>query len=163
MSAFDQAIDIVLGHEGGFADNPADKGGVTRFGISSRAHPEIDVKSLTLDDAKRIYRAEYWDRIHGDDLDPALALVTFDAAVNNGVVTALRWLQRALGVTADGKIGPETLAAARKADPEQVLVDLHALRIHFMASLPGWTKFGRGWSKRLAHITFQAAGMAREA
>jgi|SRR5215471_1968645 len=159
MSAFDQAFDIVVGHEGGYVNNPADPGGETKFGISKRAYPHVDIGALTLEQAKAIYKRDYWDRIEGDTLDPGLALVAFDAAVNNGVSRAVRWLQTAVGVTADGVIGPMTRAAIAKADAAEVLVALHGARIDYMANLPTWSTFGRGWSKRLAALPHQAATM----
>jgi lysozyme family protein len=171
MSAFDQAFEIVVGHEGGYTDNPNDRGNWdtgqigqgklkgTKYGISAMSYPTIDIAALTLDGAKAIYRRDYWDKIEGDSLDPGLALVVFDAAVNNGVGRAVRWLQEAVGVTADGVIGDATRAAIKAADATEALVGVHAARIHFMASLPTWATFGKGWSRRLAHLPHSAANM----
>ena len=171
MSAFTQSFEIVVGHEGGYTDNPQDRGNWTsgtigqgelrgtKYGISAAAYPDVDIKSLTLDDSRTLYKRDYWDKIEGDSLDPGLALVVFDAAVNNGVGRAVRWLQEAVGVTADGVIGEATRAAIRAADATEALVGVHAARIHFMASLPTWATFGKGWSRRLAHLPHSAASM----
>lgn len=159
MSAFEEAFRLVIGHEGGYSNDPRDPGGETKYGISKRSYPRVDIGALTLEGAHRIYRADYWDKIHGDDLDPGLALVAFDAAVNNGVGQAVRWLQGAVGVKADGVIGPITLDALARADPQKVLVELHAQRIYMMAGLSTWKHFGRGWSRRLANLPYQAAKM----
>lgn len=159
MSAFDEAFRLVIGHEGGYSNDPKDPGGETKYGISKRAYPRVDVGSLTLDGAKRLYKADYWDRIHGDDLDPGLALVAFDAAVNNGVAQSIRWLQGAVGVKEDGIIGTVTMTALARADPQKVLVELHARRIFMMAGLSTWKHFGRGWSRRLASLPYEAARM----
>lgn len=159
MSAFEEAFRLVIGHEGGYSNDPKDPGGETKYGISKRSYPRVEIGALTLEGAHRIYRADYWDKIHGDDLDPGLALVAFDAAVNNGVGQAVRWLQGALGVKQDGVIGPVTLSALTKADPQKVLVELHAQRIYMMAGLSTWKHFGRGWSRRLAGLPYQAAKM----
>jgi lysozyme family protein len=171
VSAFDQAFEIVVGHEGGYTDNPQDRGNWTsgtigqgelrgtKYGISAAAYPSTDIAGLTLAGAREIYRRDYWDKIEGDSLDPGLALVVFDAAVNNGVGRAIRWLQEAVGVTADGVIGDRTRDAIRAADATEALVGVHAARIHFMASLPTWQTFGRGWSRRLAHLPHSAASM----
>ena len=159
MSAFDQAFEIVVGHEGGYSNNPNDPGGETKFGISKRSYPNLNIAQLTLDQAKAIYAADFWKRAGCDLCDPGLALVLFDAAVNNGVGQAVRWLQAAVGASADGAIGPATRAAIANADPQEALVAMHAARIHFMAGLSTWSTFGRGWSKRLAHLPYQAAGM----
>lgn len=159
MSAFTTAFEIVVGHEGGFVDDPKDPGGRTKFGISQRAYPREDIAGLTLERARELYLRDYWQKAGCDLMDPGLALVCFDAAVNNGVGQAARWLQSALGVTVDGVIGPATRAALAKANAEQVLTDMHAARIYMMAGLPTWARFGRGWSKRLARLPYQAAKM----
>ena len=162
MSAYDQVFEIIIGHEGGYVNNPADPGGETKYGISKRAYPAVDIVALTLEQAKDIYKRDYWDKIEGDALDPGLALVAFDAAVNNGVGRAVRWLQAAVGVAADGAIGPATRAAVAAADAAETLVLLHGARIEFMASLPTWPTFGKGWSRRLASLPHQAAQMRGE-
>ena len=117
MSAFDQAFEIVVGHEGGYSNNSADPGGETKFGISRRSYPNLNIATLTLDQAKAIYQTDFWNRAGCDLCDPGLALVLFDAAVNNGVGQAVRWLQAAVGANADGAIGPATKAAIANADP----------------------------------------------
>ena len=131
MTTFEQAFAIVVGHEGGFDTTRADPGNWTggavgrgalrgtKFGISAAAYPAVDIASLTADDAAAIYRRDYWVRIRGDDLSPALALLVFDAAVNNGVRRAAGWLQEAVGAVVDGEIGNETIAATRQAATEQ--------------------------------------------
>ena len=123
MTVFDQAFRIVVGEEGGFTTNPADPGNWTggacgrgecrgtRYGVSAAAYPDIGIATLTLDAARAIYRRDYWDRVQGDLLPPPLALLVFDAAVNNGVGRAVRWLQQASGVPPDGVMGAHTLAA----------------------------------------------------
>ena len=159
MSAFEQAFSIVIGHEGGYVDDPNDPGGETKYGISKRSYPAVDIGALTLEGAQAIYQRDYWDRMECDALDPGLALVAFDSAVNCGVGRATRWLQEAVGAAADGVIGPDTRAKIKVADPHAVLVAIHAMRIDYMANLPTWSRFGRGWSKRLAALPLQAATM----
>ena len=123
MTSFDQAFAAVIGHEGGYTDDPRDAGNWTggaagqgalrgtNRGISAAAYPALDIAALTAADARAIYRRDYWDKVAGDSLPPPLALLVFDAAVNAGVGRAARWLQGAAGVHADGAIGPATLAA----------------------------------------------------
>lgn len=159
MSAFDEAFRIVVGHEGGYVDDPKDPGGRTKYGISQRSYPNLNIGALTLDDAKAIYKRDYFERAHCHIMDPGLGLIMFDAAVNNGVGQAIRWLQGALGVSVDGVVGPATRAALAQANAEDVLVELHASRIHMMAGLSTWKNFGRGWSRRLARLPYQAARM----
>lgn len=162
MTAFDQAFAIVVGHEGGYVNNPADPGGETKYGISKRAYPNVDIANLTLEQAEAIYKRDYWDKLYLDTADASLALIAFDAAVNNGVGAATKWLQGALGVTADGIFGPQSqaaLAAATGAKAQATLTELHAQRINMMAGLATWPTFGLGWSRRLAMLPYQAAGM----
>jgi lysozyme family protein len=173
-SNFDRMFDIVVGHEGGFTDNPADPGNWTggaigagscrgtNFGVSAAAYPDLDVANLTLETAKALYRRDYWDRLAGDDLPPALALLAFDAAINNGVGRATRWLQQVAHVPQDGVIGPRTLDAigqlgAGTEGVGSICVEYLAQRLLFMTSLAGWRTFGLGWARRLCRLPFEAA------
>ena len=161
-SAFQQAFAIVVGHEGGYVNNAADPGGETKYGISKRAYPTVDIANLTLEQAEALYKRDYWDKLFLDTADPALALIAFDAAVNNGVGAATKWLQSALSVTADGIFGPQSqaaLVACTGAKAQATLTELHAQRINMMAGLATWPTFGLGWSRRLAMLPFQAAQM----
>jgi hypothetical protein len=92
MSGFPEAFDFVIGREGGYNNDPRDPGGETKYGISKRSYPDLDIASLTLDDARRIYQQHYWDRVGGDELPAPLALVVFDTAVHSGVSRALKFL-----------------------------------------------------------------------
>ena len=176
MSAFDAAFAVVLGHEGGFDAAPADPGNWTggrvgagalrgtKFGISAAASPDRAIAALTLDDARKIYRADYWDRVAADRLPPPLALLLFDAAVNNGPRRAVTWLQEALGVPADGTPGEATLAALarRVADggATALCAEYLATRLGFMAALPSWRLFGHGWARRLCALAYQSVSFA---
>ncbi|MFP5472405.1 MAG: glycoside hydrolase family 108 protein [Gammaproteobacteria bacterium] len=179
MTPFDRAFELLIGHEGGFTDNRADPGNWTggkvgsgqlrgtKYGISAGAFPGLDIAALTLDDARAIYRRLYWDRVRADQLPPALALLVFDSAVNNGVGAAVKLLQQSIGTTADGLIGPATLAALSRAlgngTPDRVTAlaaEFLARRIVLMAALPTWPTFGLGWARRLALLPFQAQRLA---
>ncbi len=169
--AFLRAFSIVVSAEGGLTTDPADPGnwtggargrGVcrgTQWGISAAAYPTLDIVRLTLTDAQALYRRDYWDRVCGDDLPAAAALLVFDAAVNNGVSRAVRWLQMAAGVTADGVLGAESLAAVHAQPLQALLVEFQAQRMVFMAGLPTWRSFGLGWARRLCRLPFDAAAM----
>jgi lysozyme family protein len=157
MSTFDKAFELLIGHEGGYVNDPRDPGGETKFGISKRAHPLCDIAGLTVGDAKAIYKKDYWDKVKGDSLPPMVAFAVFDAAVNNGVHRASQWLQEAVKVPADGAIGNQTLAGVRKRFPEDVLVDFCAARLRFMVHLATWNDFSGGWSRRLVKIPYEAA------
>jgi lysozyme family protein len=161
MSAFDKAFDYVVGREGVYDDDPEDHGnwtggkkgvGVlkgTKYGISAAAYPDFDIENLTLEMAKQIYRADYWDKAQCDNWAPALALCVFDCAVNQGVGRALRCLQRAAGVNDDGKIGPHTRAAVARLDPATAIEYFQAERILEYVQAATWERFKRGWMRRV--------------
>lgn len=134
---FGHAVHFVLKHEGGLTDNPADPGGITKFGISLRSYPELGrdgIISLTRDDAIAIYWHDWWRRYRYGEIDPLdVATKVFDFAVNMGPANGHRILQRALveagqtHVVVDGAIGPQTIGAANTADPGRVM---QAMRHH---------------------------------
>jgi lysozyme family protein len=173
MTPFDQAFKILIGEEGGLSTNPADPGnwtggachkGVcrgTKFGIAASAHPELDIAALTLAEAQEIYRTSYWTPVRADELPPALALLVFDATVNCGASRAVRWLQTAAGIGADGEIGAVTLAAVRNAPGggTALCAEFQAQRLAWMTSLPTWRSFGLGWSRRLCLLPYQSLDM----
>ena len=97
--SFDKAFQITVGVEGGYVNDPADPGGETRYGISKRAHPDVDIKSLTLDQAKDIYRRDYWQPASCDRMPERIGHLVFDCAVHHGVKTAIKLLQRAITVS----------------------------------------------------------------
>ena len=153
---FDQAFDILLGHEGGYSDHPADPGGATRFGITEAVAREAgyrgDMRELPIDLAKSIYKERYWDAVRAEELPEAIRYAVFDAAVNSGPRQAIRWLQRAVGVRDDGVIGPITLGAVRATDPQVLLRRMLSARLRFMTGLSNWPAFGRGWARRIADL-----------
>ena len=100
--------------------------------------------------AKAIYRKQYWDAVKADQLPEALRFHVFDAAVNSGVGQAVKWLQRVAGTTADGVLGPMTLAAVAVLNGDRAAAAYSGIRLEFMTNLPTWGMFGRGWSKRIA-------------
>lgn len=147
---FDQCFDKLISHEGGYVNDPRDPGGETKFGISKRAYPQVDIKNLTLGAAKEIYKRDYWDRAQCDKIHPSVAYVLFDAAVNSGIGQAIRFLQRAVNVADDGVIGPMTIAAVTRLDAESVCARYIGQRLEFMTKLTTWDVYGKGWSRRLA-------------
>ncbi|MFM1990200.1 MAG: hypothetical protein RJA99_3157 [Pseudomonadota bacterium] len=147
---FNEAFDRVIGHEGGYVNDPRDPGGETKFGISKRAYPSEDIKNLTLERARQLYRRDYWDRGGIQNLPPFARFDVFDVAVNSGISAAVRMLQRAVGVADDGVVGPKTLAAVGYTRPEIFRARFAAERLDFYASLPTWPAFGRGWARRVA-------------
>ncbi len=153
---FDECFAKLIGHEGGYVNNPKDPGGETKFGISKRAYPALDIASLTLDDAKAIYKRDYWDRAQCDRLPPAIAFQVFDGAVNSGIGTSIRWLQAAAGVAQDGVVGPMTVRAVGDKDVGVMLARFNGARLAFMASLSTFDVFGRGWARRIASNLMEA-------
>lgn len=153
---FDAAFDILIKHEGGFSDHAADPGGKTRYGITEAVARRVgyrgDMRELPLDLAKRIYREDYWNAVRAEQLPPAIRYAVFDAAVNSGPAQSVRWLQRALGVTDDGVLGPQTLSAANQANPDALRARLVAQRLRFMTNLGTFDDFGRGWTRRCCDI-----------
>ena len=157
MSNFAKALEVVLHHEGGYVNHPSDPGGETIYGISRRSHPGVWAKGRpTLEDAKRIYHRDYWLPIKADAMPFPVALMVFDAAVNSGNRRAAILLQRALRVTADGSIGPVTLAAANRADTRTLVNHIAAERIVFNSGLSNWGSFGLGWSRRVVDVAITA-------
>lgn len=167
LGGFDRAVDEVLRAEGGFVDHPDDPGGATNYGITRATLEEVrgrpvtvdEVRALTRAEAIDIYRRRYWTPIRGDELPAAVAYVTFDGAVHSGVRQASKWLQRALAVEADGRIGPITVGAAQAADATVVVQRILEQRQGFLQRLSTWATFGRGWTARLAAVRAAAEGL----
>jgi len=141
---FDQAFDRLMGNEGGYVNNPADPGGETNWGIAKRSYPNMDIKNLTRDQAKAIYLRDFWLRGKMDQYDPAIAFQVFDIAVNSGIETGVRILQRAAGVADDGNIGPVTVAAVKTQRIPALLMLIIAERLDFWRKLSTWPDFGKG-------------------
>lgn len=150
MTWFDQCFDKLIAHEGGYVSHEKDPGGETNFGISKRSYPQVDIKNLTRDAAKELYKRDYWDRAQCDRLPPTLAYLLFDAAVNSGIGQAIRFLQRAIGTADDGVLGPLTLAAVQRFDAESLCARFIGQRLDFMTRLSTFDYFGKGWARRLA-------------
>jgi lysozyme family protein len=151
---FDVAFDRVMGHEGGYVDNPRDPGGETMWGVTARVARANGytglMKDLPRDVAKTIARNAYWDRVQADQYDSAIAFQVFDAAYNHGIETAARMLQRAVGVADDGDIGPRTLMAVRAMSVTDVICRFNAERLEFYTKLSTFDSFGKGWVRRIA-------------
>jgi len=150
---FDQSFDKLISHEGGYSNDPRDPGGETNHGVTKRVAAANgytgDMREFTRDAAKAIYRKSYWDAVKADQLPDDVRFHVFDAAVNSGVSQAAKWLQRSVGVPDDGAIGPKTIAAALMTGPT-LPARYSGARLQFMADLPTWPAFGRGWARRIA-------------
>lgn len=149
-----EAIGIIIELEGGYVNDPRDPGGETKYGISKRAFPELDIKSLTVEQATDIYKKLYWDAVKGDQLPYPLNLLVFDFAVNSGPVRAIKTLQATLKVAQDGAIGPLTLKAAQNASTH-VCAQYLTNRKNFLQSL-NKPHFIDGWMNRLFKLALRA-------
>ena len=156
---FDAAFEHLMRTEGGYAFHPSDPGGETMLGVTARvARAEGytgEMRHLPRETAKAIARCRYWDAVRADEMPPAMRYPLFDAAYHSGPAQAVKWLQRALGVGDDGKVGPITLAAAHRAGP-LAGARMLAERLDFLTNLPTWPAFGRGWSRRIAAVLKEA-------
>lgn len=150
---FDVAFERLIGHEGGYVDHPDDPGGETNWGITLRTARSAgyvgSMRNLTREQAKEIYRTEYWDRAKADQYDGAIAFQLFDAAVNHGIGQSIRFLQRAVDVADDGVVGRITLAAVHALSVTDVLSRFNAERLAFYTKLSTWPSFGKGWARRV--------------
>lgn len=147
---FDDVFDRLIGHEGGYSNNPDDPGGETNWGISKRSYPHLNIAALTREDARAIYLRDFWQRIHADQLFDGVAFQLFDFAVNSAIETAVRLYQRALDVADDGHWGPVSAAAAAAMSESDQILGLNAERLDFMTRLKNWPTAGRGWARRIA-------------
>lgn len=153
MSNFDRAFVELLGNEGGYTNNPNDPGGETNWGITVTVARENGyvgaMKDMDQTVAKAIYAKRYWLPAF-DTLPYPVAFQVFDGVVNSGVDQAVRWLQRAVGVADDGKLGPLTLDAVAALPVGSVVLGFNAERLTFMTNLSTWPSFGKGWARRIA-------------
>jgi len=165
---FDTALAHVLKSEGLWSDNPQDPGGATMKGITFavfkdwKRNPHLtkdDLKNISDQDVHDLYKQLYWDKVHGDDLPAGVDYATFDAAVNMGVGRAVKLLQEAVGVDADGIIGQGTIQAISKANTRSLLENFSAEKTAFYKSLNTFATFGKGWLNRVASVQSEAENM----
>lgn len=160
---FDEAFKTVIGHEGGFTLHSGDPGnwtggkvGIgtlkgTKYGIAANTYPNEDIKNLTLDRAKQLYKRDFWDKAKCDQLPDGLRFHVFDVSVNSGVSRGVKTLQQALGVNDDGIIGNQTINAAKSQNAHEILIKFYSFRIAFYTSLNTFSTFGKGWMNRVAN------------
>jgi lysozyme family protein len=161
---FDNCHTLVLVHEGGYVDHPDDPGGATKWGVTtgtyrvwrrSRGLPPKPVKYMTVSEADNIYRSRYWAPINGDRLPIGIDYTVYDASVNSGVGRGPKWMQAAIKVKVDGKVGGQTLKALDDLDEAatiRVIKVAAAKRLGFLKGLSIWGTFGRGWARRVSEV-----------
>ena len=153
LTEFNDIIEVVLEHEGGYVNDPDDPGGETNFGVAKRSHPDVDIANLTKDGAKEIYKKVYWDKNKVEKLSIHLRHIYFDMCVNQGRGRAVKILQQAANakganLKVDGGLGPKTITALKGVELDRV----RAYRIKYYADLvtrkPDLEKFYFGWFRR---------------
>lgn len=158
-------FDWLINIEGGdkYTNDPLDFGGETKYGISKRAHPDLDIKNLTYEKAKHVYEVEYWRPAHCSSLPKYMQLMQFNAAVNCGVDTASRLLQRTIGAKVDGKVGPKTLRRISQYGdrPKMFTINYSSwLLMYYLQVIirrSSQTKWARGWFRRTADAIYTTA------
>ncbi len=153
---FEDCIKIVLKHEGGYVDDPNDRGGETNYGITVAVARNYgykdDMKDLPLQTAKDIYKANYWNKVKANDLPEEVRYIVFDTAINMGVTRASKFLQEAAGVEQDGIIGSQTIAASQMVTKEKYAL----IRMYFYCQIvrrdKSQAKFIGGWSNRVMDV-----------
>lgn len=165
LSSYDRSLVLVLRHEGGFVNHPADPGGATNKGVTQRVYDawrrsreaqRRSVIHITAEEVAEIYKGQYWDHIRADELPAGLDYAVFDYAVNSGPSRAVKDLQRILNVPADGRIGVVTLGAARDADVARTINRLCDTRMGFLRRLGIFKHFGKGWTRRVTGVRAEA-------
>lgn len=159
MAEFKRAIPIILRHEGGYVHDPDDAGGETKFGISKRSYPKLDIAKLTEEEARKIYERDFWKPLRLDAINShEIATKVFDSAVLIGLKRAVTFLQRAVQnagggiVPVDGKMGASTIAAVNASSPDLLLMSYRHFLVTYYEGLvetvPTNKKFLKGWVKR---------------
>jgi len=164
---FQLCLSYLLKSEGGFVNNPKDPGGMTNLGVTKATYEayvghEVDeatMRSLSPNDVALLYKRNYWDKVAANSLPAGVDYCVFDTAVNSGPSQAVKFLQRALNVNADGVIGSLTIAAAEQRDPAELIEQFCEERLHFMQSLSTWATFGKGWQRRVDEVKDLASRM----
>ncbi|QIG75019.1 putative endolysin protein [Rhizobium phage RHph_I3_18] len=168
MTEFERSLTKVLVSEGGYVNHPLDPGHATNRGITQRVYDAyrqrhglqpVPVRNISSSEVEAIYRSNYWELARCDMMPAGISYVVFDGAVNSGVAQSVKWLQRALGVAADGVVGNATLAAIQNYGNMDRLVDaICDRRLAFLKALKRWKTFGKGWASRVAAV--RATGKA---
>jgi lysozyme family protein len=168
-STYDICLPLLLAHEGGYSNHPSDPGGPTNFGITifdyrkyvKAGATAADVRAMTVDEAKRIYRVRYWDAQRCDELPAGLDYAVFDYGVNSGIGRSAKVLRLLLRVPDRSvTISDDVIAAARVADPITLVSEICDERLRFLQSLRTWSIFGRGWGRRVAEVKVAALAIA---
>jgi lysozyme family protein len=167
QSNWDNAFKMMLASEGGYVNHPSDPGGMTNLGVTKRVWEEWvgresnekEMRSLTPDMVESLYKRKFWDACKCDDLPNGIDYLVFDFAVNAGPGRSAKILQTAIGVPADGGIGPITLAAVNAQEPDVLIEKFSQAKEDFYRSLNTFDTFGKGWLNRVAAVKVKAESM----
>lgn len=160
---FKLAMGFLLTHEGGTNNDPIDRGGLTKYGISQKSYPTLNIRKLTVADATVIYYNDYWKFNACSQFHPGLDIVLFDSSVNCGSASAVKWLQTTLNdlgcsLDVNGRVGTATIVAADKFDSSLLVQGVMALRLKryswIIKKHPKQSKYIRGWIERSADLLF---------
>ena len=157
MKNFNEIIEKVLEHEGGYVNDPKDLGGETKYGITKRFYPNLNIKELTIEQAKEIYRKDYWDKNKVESLPQNLWHIYFDMCVNMGKRTAVKVLQRAAvnkgkNIEVDGGLGPMTIGALKGVELDRVRAFRVKYYVDLITAKPEQEKFYLGWFRRATEV-----------
>jgi lysozyme family protein len=164
---YNEALKAILKHEGGFVNHPRDPGGMTNLGVTKKVweewvkHPvdEKAMRELTPELVSPMYKKKYWDAVKGDELPDGLDYLMFDFAINAGPGRAIKTMQKAIGTTPDGAIGPKTMQSLKEMNPAQLIEKFSVEKESFYRSLPTFQTFGKGWLRRVAEAKDHAETM----
>ena len=157
MDNFNDIIEKVLQHEGGYVNDPNDLGGETKYGITKRFYPDLDIKNLTKDKAKEIYYEDYCLKNKVDKMPLHLQYIYFDMCINMGKRTAVKILQgscigKGKKIALDGGLGPNTIAAVQDVELERVRAYRVKYYCDIIADKPKQEKYYFGWFKRSLEV-----------
>jgi len=164
---FNEALKAILKHEGGFVNHPKDPGGMTNLGVTKKVWEEWvgkpvgekEMRALTPGTVAPMYKKKYWDAVKADELPTGLDYLMFDFAINAGPGRAAKTMQKAIGTTPDGAIGPKTMAALKAADPADLIAKFSMEKELFYKALPTFATFGKGWLRRVDEAKSHAVTM----
>ena len=157
LTKFDDIIDIVIKHEGGYVNDPDDLGGETKYGITKRFYPDVDIKNLTIKEAKQIYYDDYWVKNKVPQMPDNLKHIYFDMCINQGKGTAVKVLQRAVNskggdLEVDGGLGPKTIGALKGVELDRVRAYRVKYYVDLITNKPEQEKFYLGWFRRSLEV-----------
>jgi len=167
QSNWQKSFEMMLASEGGYVNHPSDPGGMTNLGVTKRVWEEwtgresneAEMRALTPELVETLYKVKFWDACRCDEMPSGIDYLVFDFAVNAGPSRSAKILQTAVGVPADGVIGPVTLAAVKAQDPDWLIEQFSQAKEDFYRSLGTFETFGKGWLDRIEQVKVKSISM----